>query len=104
MRKSTILVGGCILFLLFHCFLWAQNLEIHVINVGWGASLLVKGPDGTTVLMDAGNTGKGTNEVVPYLQSIGIQAANGLDYTIVDRKSTRLNSSHIQKSRMPSSA
>lgn len=24
----------------------------------------------------------GTNEVVPYLQSIGIQAADGLDYMI----------------------
>jgi len=34
------------------------------------------------VLLEAGNTGKGTSEVVPYLQSIGIQPANGLDYTI----------------------
>jgi beta-lactamase superfamily II metal-dependent hydrolase len=32
--------------------------------------------------MDAGNTGKGTNAVVPYLQSISIQPANGLDYSI----------------------
>lgn len=62
--------------------LFAQNLQIHVINVGWGASVLVKGPDGTTVLLDGGNTGKGTNEVVPYLQSIGISAATGLDYII----------------------
>ena len=30
-----------------------------------------------------------------------VEAAGGLD---IDRKSTRLNSSHIQKSRMPSSA
>ena len=28
----------------------------------------------------------------------------GIDVILVDRKSTRLNSSHIQKSRMPSSA
>ena len=28
----------------------------------------------------------------------------GMDWAIGDRKSTRLNSSHIQKSRMPSSA
>ena len=28
----------------------------------------------------------------------------GYDLSVVDRKSTRLNSSHIQKSRMPSSA
>jgi beta-lactamase superfamily II metal-dependent hydrolase len=60
----------------------AQSLEIHYINVGWGSSVLVKGPDGTTVLMEAGNTGKGTAYVVPYLTSIGIQPATGLDYTI----------------------
>ena len=62
--------------------LLAQQLEIHYINVGWGGSVLVKGPDGTTVLLEAGNTGKGTQYVVPYLQSIGIQPANGLDYMI----------------------
>ncbi|HEV8253997.1 MAG TPA: Ig-like domain-containing protein [Vicinamibacteria bacterium] len=60
----------------------AQSLEIHYINVGWGDSVLVKGPDGTTVLLEAGNTGKGTGLVVPYLKSIGLQPANGLDYTI----------------------
>ncbi|HEV7920461.1 MAG TPA: Ig-like domain-containing protein [Thermoanaerobaculia bacterium] len=60
----------------------AQNLEIHYIDVGWGGSVLVKGPNGTTVLMEAGDTGKGTAYVVPYLQSIGIQPANGLDYMI----------------------
>lgn len=63
-------------------FAAAQNLEIHYINVGWGSSVIVKGPDGTTVLLEAGNTGKGTNEVVPYLKSIGIQPANGLDYMV----------------------
>lgn len=59
----------------------AQQLELHYINVGWGGSVLVKGPDGTTVLLEAGNTGRGTGRVVPYLQSIGIMPANGLDYT-----------------------
>src|SRR5438067_12827956 len=60
----------------------AQNLEIHYIDVGWGGSVFVKGPDGTTVLLEAGNTGKGTQYVVPYLQSIGVQPANGIDYVI----------------------
>ncbi|MBS4029759.1 MAG: fibronectin type III domain-containing protein [Ignavibacteriales bacterium] len=66
--------------------LLTQNLEIHVINVGWGGSVLVKGPNGTTVLLDAGNTGKGTNEVVPYLQSIGITTAMDLNYTIISHQ------------------
>src|SRR5918993_1108219 len=69
-------------FLVFPLAISAQQLEIHYINVGWGGSVLVKGPDGTTILMEAGNTGKGTARVVPYLQSIGIMPANGLDYTI----------------------
>jgi beta-lactamase superfamily II metal-dependent hydrolase len=69
-------------FLLFPLAISAQQLEIHYINVSWGGAVLVKGPDGTTVLMEAGNTGKGTAKVVPYLQSIGILPANGLDYTI----------------------
>lgn len=60
----------------------AQNLEIHTINVGWGCSVLVKGPNGTTVLLDGGDTGMGTNRVVPYLQGIGISAGTGLDYII----------------------
>lgn len=59
----------------------AQQLEIHYINVSWGGSVLVKGPNGTTVLLEAGNTGRGTDRVVPYLQSIGIMPGNGLDYT-----------------------
>jgi len=69
-------------FLLFPLTAAAQQLEIHYINVSWGGAVLVKGPDGTTVLMEAGNTGKGTNYVVPYLQSIGLVPASGLDYTI----------------------
>jgi len=73
---------------LFLCIqvLSAQNLEIHVINVGWGASILVKGPNGTTVLMDAGNTGKVQMKLSPNLQSIGITTAMGLNYTIISHQ------------------
>lgn len=73
-------------FLFLASSLFGQNLEIHYIDVGWGNSVLVKGPNGTTVLMDAGDTGKGTSYVVPYLKSISIQPANGLDYTIVSHQ------------------
>src|SRR5205085_2200033 len=47
-----------------------------------GGSVFVKGPNGTTVLLEAGNTGMGTQYVVPYLKSIGVQPANGIDYVI----------------------
>src|SRR4051812_25945492 len=62
--------------------LLAQQLEIHYIDVGWGGSVFIKGPDGTTVLLEAVNTGKGTQYVVPYLKSIGVQPAGGIDYVI----------------------
>jgi beta-lactamase superfamily II metal-dependent hydrolase len=64
----------------------AQNLEIHYINVGWGGCVLIKGPNGTTLLLEAGNTGHGTNHVVPYLQSIGIPPSAGLDYMILGHR------------------
>jgi len=62
----------------------STDLEIHYINVGWGGAVFVKGPGtaGKTVLMEAGNTGRGSGRVVPYLQSIGYGPANGFDYTI----------------------
>src|SRR6059058_4205425 len=62
--------------------LFAQTLEIHYIDVGWGGSVFIKGPTGITVLLEAGNTGMGTQYVVPYLKSLGVQPANGLDYVI----------------------
>ena len=80
-RWIAALVVSCVLVLPVA----AQNLEIHVINVGWGQSTFIKGPGptGKTVLLEAGNTGKGTAEVVPYLQSIGHASSAGFDYTIV---------------------
>src|SRR5712691_10274723 len=60
----------------------AQELQIHYINVGWGSSVFIKGPDGTTVLLEAGNTGMGTSRVVPYLTGIGVPPAAGLDYVV----------------------
>jgi beta-lactamase superfamily II metal-dependent hydrolase len=61
----------------------AQPLEIHHINVGWGSSVFLKGPSGVTVLLEAGETGRGAGRVVPYLQSIGVPPSAGLDHTIV---------------------
>jgi len=52
--------------LIFPISVSAQQLEIHYINVNWGASVLVKGPNGTTVLLEAGNTGKGKNATTGY--------------------------------------
>ena len=59
-----------------------QQLQIHVIDVGQGASELVIGPDGTTILIDGGTSSKGYNEVVPYLNSIFPAGSRHLDYVI----------------------
>src|SRR5213592_4798683 len=80
--RLTRCVIGVVVFCLLPLSLLAQTLEIHYIDVGWGGSVLIKGPDGTTVLLEAGNTGLGTQYVVPYLKLIGVQPANGLDYMI----------------------
>jgi beta-lactamase superfamily II metal-dependent hydrolase len=82
MRPNRVVLGVLVVFLLLPFSLLAQQLEIHYIDVGWGGSVFIKGPDGTTVLMEAGNTGKGTQYVVPYLESIGVMPSNGFDYVI----------------------
>jgi beta-lactamase superfamily II metal-dependent hydrolase len=61
-----------------------QNLEIHHIDVGQADSTLIIGPSGTTMLIDAGNSGYFSLDdgkiVFEYLESINIFH---LDYIIV---------------------
>jgi len=66
---------------------FCQVLEIHHVNVGQGDSTLIVGPNGTTILIDAGNSGyfslDGGKIVFEYLESIGI---NHLDYIVVTHR------------------
>jgi beta-lactamase superfamily II metal-dependent hydrolase len=59
---------------------YPQQLQIHTIDVGQGASELIIGPDGTTLLIDAGTYSAGQSKVVPYLQSV--LGASYLDYVV----------------------
>ncbi len=68
--------------------LWAQNLEIHYINVQQGQSTLIIGPDGTTLLYDGGAETKGNTEVIPYLQGLGIDTTRSLDYVVISHRHT----------------
>jgi beta-lactamase superfamily II metal-dependent hydrolase len=61
---------------LFTFGLFAQQLEIHHIDVGQADATLIKSPTGVTMLIDAGNDGNGTNIVRPYLTSLGITYLN----------------------------
>lgn len=54
------------------------DLKIHVINVGWGSAVLVQGPTGKNILLEAGNPGAGTTRVVPYLQAKGVTALDAI--------------------------
>ena len=62
------------------------------------ACALVLAEAGADVAVGGRNLEK-LNQVVEEIRGLGRRA-----FAIQDRKSTRLNSSHIQKSRMPSSA
>lgn len=57
---------------------YGGDLKIHVINVGWGSSVLVQGPTGKNILMEAGNPGSGTSKVVPYLRAKGVTALDAI--------------------------
>ncbi len=58
----------------------ADELELHFLDVGQGASTFVRGPDGTSVLIDGGNPGDGLAIVRPYLLSLGV---TDLDYSVM---------------------
>ncbi len=58
------------------------DLKIHVINVGWGSSVLVEGPTGTRVLLDAGHTNR-AQKVVDYLQNVAKVPSGGIQYVVL---------------------
>ena len=55
--------------------------------------------DGTTTHLIAGNSTQ-----YGYREGVGAEARFSYNKGLEDRKSTRLNSSHVKRSRMPSSA
>lgn len=54
------------------------NLEVHYIDVGQGDSILIKVPDGNTLLIDAGSN-SAAERVTGYLENLGIKR---VDYAI----------------------
>ena len=76
------------------CFLLAgplpaqddETLEIHYINIGQGGGTLIIGPNGTTVMYDFGNVGRG-RKIAEYLDDeLDISPSRGIDYAIVSHR------------------
>jgi len=52
---------------------WQRDyLEVAVIDVGQGDAIWLRGPGGSTVLVDGGDDGRGRGRVVPFLRRQGI--------------------------------
>ena len=78
---------------------WCQ-LDYDYIGAPW----FTDEPDGSKKIWRIGNGGFSLRKVQTFLECLN-QKVFYYDLSLfLDRKSTRLNSSHIQKSRMPSSA
>ena len=52
------------------------GVTIHCLDVGQGDATLIVSSSGRTLLFDAGDNGKGTSVVVPYLTALGIGQLN----------------------------
>ena len=66
----------------------ASELQIYFLDVAQGDATLIMGENGKTLLIDAGNNGKGNSVIVPFLDSVGI---SHLDYIIA----THYHADHI---------
>ncbi len=64
------------------------SLKITLLDIGQGDATLITTPKGKNILIDAGNIGKGTDIILPYLQSHRI---NSLDMIIA----THYDADHI---------
>jgi len=64
----------------------SRLLEIHYINVGQGGGTLIIGPDGTRLLFDFGNIGRGA-AIVEYLRNVvGLAPEDGIHFAIVSHR------------------
>lgn len=64
---------------------FGSELEVHYINVGQGMSVLIVGPDGTSILYDFGNY-VASKRLIPYLKTLGYdpeEGIDGFDYSIL---------------------
>ena len=56
--------------------IFAQALTIYTCNVGQGDGLIITTADGKSMLIDAGQTNAGRNEILARLSNLGISNLN----------------------------
>ena len=78
-----------------------RTLGLKAVNVGLLTGRLVVTPIQSGALSIVLGAGAGSSTETNFLHTYGVNALVGAK---IDRKSTRLNSSHLRLSRMPSSA
>lgn len=87
--KRYLIAVGLVLAALFNCaFADGGWLEIYLVNVGQGDATLIVGPQGKTVLVDAGKSSSAAQNILNLINELGIAS---LDYTI----STHYDQDHI---------
>jgi len=64
MKKVFIVV----IFLLSFAYASGSELQIYFLDVGQGDATCIIGENGKTLLIDAGNNGKGDSVIVPFLR------------------------------------
>ena len=74
LTSNILLLASCLL-LLTSCLCFPQDLIIHHIDVGQGDCTFIQ-TRGKTILVDAGNSGKGKSVVIPYLKSLTVSHIN----------------------------
>ncbi len=60
------------------------NLKIHYINVQQGQSIFIQGPGGVTVLLDGGDSGKGSGAVASFLRGLG--CPSHIDFVVISHR------------------
>src|SRR5918993_4460757 len=70
MQRPSVLVVA----LFLASALAAQDLRVYHIDVSQGDGTLIIGPTGIACLVDAGDVGHGTSDVVPLMNQLGVTA------------------------------
>ena len=82
----------------------SENGLKRQIGLFGAVAILVGAVIGSGIFMTPGTVAASAKSFGPFMVAWILAGASGILCSLVDRKSTRQNSSHIRRSRMPSSA